>query len=220
MSAPTAPALTTDELLTTTRNVRKRLDLERPVPRELVLECLDLAFQAPNGSNQQSWEWLVVDDAGVRKQLAECNRAALEHFQAILARDPRALDANDVGRNLRMPAISTSVYHLIENLERVPVHVIPLVRGRLERANSFYQASVWGSIWPAVWGFMLALRSRGLGSALTTLHLWKEREVAERLGIPYDDYTQAGLIPVAWTQGRFRPAQRLPAREIVRWNRW
>ncbi len=216
-----ALALSIDDLLTTTRNVRRRLDLERPVPRELVEECLDLALQAPNGSNQQSWEWLVVDDPPTRKALAEHNRAALAHFQQLLEHDPRALDRNDVGRNERMVEISGSVYHLIENLERVPVHVIPLIKGRLERANAFYQASVWGSIWPAAWSLMLALRSRGLGSALTTLHLWKEREVAELLGIPYDDYTQAGLLPVAWTLGTgFRPAQRVPARDLIRWNRW
>jgi nitroreductase len=214
-------ALSIDELLTTTRNVRKRLDLERPVERAVVEECLDLALQAPNGSNQQSWEWVVVDDAAKRARIAELNREALEQFTKILERHPEAMGAYDVGRNQRMDAISTSVYHLIERMQDVPVLVVPVVFGRTEQLSPFYQASIWGSILPAAWSFMLALRSRGLGSAWTTLHLWKEREVAEVLEIPFERYTQAGLFPVAYTLGTsFRPAQRVPARELIRWNGW
>jgi nitroreductase len=213
--------LSIDDLLTTTRTVRKRLDLERPVERVQVEACLDLALQAPNGSNNQSWEWVVVDDAGVRARIADLNREALEHFTKILERNPEAMGAYDVGRNQRMEMISTSVYHLIERLQDVPVLVVPLILGRTESLNAFYQASLWGSVLPAVWSFMLALRSRGMGSAWTTLHLWKEREVAEVLGIPYERYTQAGLFPVAYTIGtEFRPAQRVPARELIRWNGW
>ena len=120
-----------------------------------------------------------------------------------------------------MGQITTSVLHLIERLQDVPVLVIPLLRGRVEGLNAFYQASLWGSVLPAAWSFMLALRSRGLGSAWTTLHLWKEREVAELLGIPYATHTQAGLFPVAWTVGtEFRAAQRRPAAEVLHWNRW
>ena len=213
--------LSIDEVLTTTRNVRKRLDLERPVERAVVEACLDLALQAPNGSNNQSWEWVVVDDAAKRARIAELNREALEHFTKILERRPEVMGAYDVGRNRRMEAISGSVYHLIEHLAEVPVLVVPLILGRCEGLNSFYQASAWGSILPAVWSFMQALRSRGLGSAWTTLHLWREREVAEVLDIPCERYTQAGLFPVAYTIGtRFRPAQRVPARELIRWNGW
>ena len=214
-------ALSIDDLLTTTRNVRKRLDLERPVERAVVEDCLDLALQAPNGSNQQSWEWVVVDDGVTRARIADLNREALEQFTKILERHPEAMGAYDVGRNTRMDAISPSVHHLIEHMQDVPVLVIPAILGRTENLNAFYQASIWGSILPAAWSFMLALRSRGLGSAWTTLHLWKEREVAELLGIPFERYTQAGLFPVAYTRGTdFRPAQRVPAGELVRWNGW
>ncbi len=214
-------ALGVDELLTTTRNVRKRLDLTRPVERAIVEQCLDLALQAPNGSNQQSWEWVVVDDAAKRARIAELNREALEQFTKLLESKPEAMGAYDVGRNQRMGEISTSVYHLIEHLHQVPVLVVPVILGRTERLNTFYQASIWGSILPAVWSFMLALRSRGLGSAWTTLHLWREREVADLLDIPYDRYTQAGLFPVAYTVGtEFRPAQRVAARDLIRWNGW
>ena len=220
MSTPPL-ALGLDELLTTTRNVRKRLDLERPVPRALIEECLDLALQAPNGSNNQAWEWIAVDDPATRAQLAELNREALDHFVKLLEASPQGMSAFDIGRNDRAGQIETSVMHLVERLQDVPVLVLPIFRGRVERLNAFYQASVWGSILPAAWSFMLALRSRGLGSALTTVHLWREREVAELLGIPYEEYTQAGLWPVAFTVGtEFRPAQRRPAREVLHWNRW
>jgi nitroreductase len=214
--------LSIDEVLTTTRNVRKRLDLARPVERDVVESCLDLAMQAPNGSNNQSWEWIVVDDHATRHRMAEVNAAALAHFQTLLAEKPELLSASNVGRNdASMDRIGASVLYLIEHLGEVPVLVVPLIMGRLERANSFYQASQWGTIFPAAWSFMLALRSRGLGSALTTLHLWKEREMAEVLGVPYDKYTQAGLFPVAYTRGtEFRPGRRRPAAEVIHWNRW
>ena len=218
---PAPLALDPDALLTTTRNVRKRLDLERPVERAVIEECLELALQAPNGSNNQTWEWIAVDDADTRARLAELNREALDHFVELLDASPQGMAAFDIGRNDRAGAIETSVMHLVEHLHEVPVHVIPVFRGRVERLNAFYQASVWGSILPAAWSFMLALRSRGLGSALTTVHLWREREVAELLGIPFEQYTQAGLWPVAYTLGSdFRPAQRRPAAEVLHWNRW
>ena len=213
--------LSVDEVLTTTRNVRKRLDLARPVEREVVERCLELALQAPNGSNNQSWEWIAVDDPARRAAIAELNREALAHFLEILEKSPGGFAAYDIGRNERMDQISESVYYLIERLQDVPVLVIPAFRGRVERMNAFYQASTWGSIMPAAWSFMLALRSRGLGSSLTTLHLWKEREVAEVLGIPCEEYTQAGIFPVAYTLGtEFKPAQRRPARDVLHWNGW
>lgn len=214
--------LSIDEVLTTTRNVRKRLDLTRPVEREVVQSCLELALQAPNGSNNQTWEWIIVDDPTTRRRMAEINAAALAHFQSLLQTKPELLSASNIGRNdANMDRIGDSVLYLIEHLAEVPVLVVPLIRGRLEAANSFFQASQWGTILPAVWSFMLALRSRGLGSALTTLHLWKEREMAEVLGVSYDDYTQAGLFPVAYTRGtKFRPGPRRPAAEVIHWNRW
>lgn len=213
--------LTVDDVLSTTRNVRKRLDLERPVEREVIEECLDLALQAPNGSNQQTWEWMVIDDPAKRQQLADINRDALAHFMEMMDSRPDILSSRDMGRNQRMEQISDSVMFLIEKMQDVPVLVIPMHRGKMEGRNVFFQASMWGSIIPAAWSFMLALRSRGLGSALTTLHLLKEEEAAEALGVPYGEYTQAGLFPVAYTKGlNFKPAQRTPARDVIHWNAW
>jgi nitroreductase len=117
--------------------------------------------------------------------------------------------------------MSASVLHLIDHLHEVPVLVVPCTFGKVQGRSVFDQASIWGSILPAAWSFMLALRSRGLGSAWTTLHLWREQEMAELLGIPYEKVTQAGLFPVAYTTGDgFRPAERSGSDEAIRWNHW
>ncbi|MFN8628635.1 MAG: nitroreductase family protein [Candidatus Binatia bacterium] len=210
--------LNADELLTTTRAVRRRLDLDRPVPRALVEECLSLALHAPNGSNQQFWQWVVIDDPAVRAAVAQQYCEGMEDQIKLLSSGTGpAIDYSSADQQ----RISVSVYHLRDNMHRVPVLVIPTVAGRLDGADIFTQASLWGSILPATWSFMLALRSRGLGSAWTTVHLHRERAVAEILGIPYDKCTQAGLFPVAYTIGTtFKPGKRRSLGDFVHWNRW
>jgi nitroreductase len=214
------PRLSNDELLTTTRAVRKRLDLGRPVGREVVEQCIELALQAPNGSNTQPWRWVVVDDPEKRAALADVYRGAMDDY----VQRPRTGAHRGDRVDYSSPAaqrISASVYYLREHLDEVPVLVVPVVAGRTDGGSIFDQASVWGSILPAVWSFMLALRARGLGSAWTTLHLHREREAAELLGIPFDTHMQAGLFPVAYTLGdEFAPAPRAPVSEVVAWNSW
>ncbi len=201
----------TDHLLSTTRAVRRRLDLERPVPREVILECLRLAVQAPTGSNSQGWRWMVVTDADQRRQLARMYREGGEAYL-------RAAVAKAEG-DAQTRRVYESALYLTEVLDRVPVHVIPCIEGRVEGANAM-AASFYGSIIPAAWSFVLALRSRGLGSVWTTLHLFKEKEAAELLGIP-DNVSQIALLPVAYTTGGdFRPAARPPVEEITYWERW
>ena len=212
--------MTTDpvELLTTTRSVRKRLDLARPVDRATVEDCLRIGFQAPNGSNLQLYDWVLVDQPDIRAAIAEIYRRGLADQLALSAAstDPSPYPDTDAQKR-----ISASVSHLIEHLHEVPILVIPTVSGRLEDASIFEQASRWGSILPAVWNFMLALRTRGLGSAWTTLHLYREKEMAELLDIPYDQVTQAGLFPVAYTLGTtFKPANRSLSEQHVHWNHW
>jgi len=203
----------TDRLLRTTRAVRRRLDLARPVPRELILDCVRLAQQAPTGSNAQGWRWLVVDDAATRRGLAELYRRAAEAYLAQARARVPAADAQ-TGR------VYDSAGWLVEHLAEVPVHVIPCLVGKPLAAN-VVAASFYGSIFPAVWSFQLALRSRGLGSALTTLHLVHEAEAAALLGIDPERVTQCALLPVAFTTGSdFRPAERGPAEAITFWNRW
>ena len=208
--------MTVDEALTTTRAVRKRLDLTRPVPHDVLLECLQLAFQAPNGSNRQLWQWVVVDDAATRAQMAAIYNGALEDYAKQHTNLP-PIDRTDPA-NQRM---FESVDHLKEHLHEVPVLVVPAIRGRLDGAPITQQAHLWGSVLPAVWSFMLALRARGLGSCWTTAHLQHEEKMADLLGIPYAEYTQAGLFPVAYTIGTdFKPAKRLPLDPIVHWDTW
>ena len=205
--------LTADEVLTTTRSVRKRLDLERPVERDVLVECVEIAHQAPTGSNSQGWRWLFVEDQEKKTALAEMYRSNFYPYM----NDPNRPRRDDQGER-----ILDSAKYLADVLDRVPVLMIPLIAGRLDTGTpAFGQASSWGSLLPAVWSFMLALRERGLGSAWTTLHLPHEKQAAELLGIPFDQYTQAGLFPVAYTIGTdFKVAKRVPAEKFIRWDSW
>lgn len=209
--------LTADEVLTSTRSVRKRLDFEKPVPREVIMECLDLALQAPTGSNNQGWQFVFVEDEAKKKALADIYRTNATPYLAMDA--PQRGDMRDD----RAGAVKSSAEFLNENFEKAPVLMIPCLEGRPDRAEAGMQASYWGSLLPAVWSFMLALRSRGLGSAWTTLHLLGdgERKAAELLGIPFERYTQGGLFPIAYTKGAdFKKAQRLPAEQLAHWDSW
>jgi nitroreductase len=203
----------TDRLLSTTRAVRRRLDLARPVPRALLLEAVRLAQQAPTGSNQQGWRWLLVDDPQLRRGLADLYaKAANAYLEMARQQIPEG--------DTQTARVYDSAFWLADHLAEVPVHAIPCLEGRPMEGN-LLGASFYGSIFPAVWSFQLALRSRGLGSALTTLHLVHEREVAELLGIDHERVTQVALLPVAWTRGgEFRPAARPAPESIVHWNRW
>ncbi len=202
----------TDELLATTRAVRKRLDFSRAVPREIINECLELAVQAPTGSNSQTWRWVVVDDADKRAALAAIYRKAAEGYLS------SAAEQAPTGQTKR---VFDSALYLMENLEKAPVHVIPCVKGRPpEGSPTMALGGLFGSIFPAVWSFQLALRSRGLGSTLTTLHVVHEGEAADLLGIP-DDVMQVALLPVAYTLGTdFKRASRPPVANITHWNGW
>jgi nitroreductase len=203
--------LTPDELLSTTRAVRKRLDLARPVEREVLEECLQLAQQAPTASYSQNWHFVVVTDAGKRAALGELWRQVAYPY----------LERGGGPRPGQMTRIASAVVHLAEHIHEVPVHVIPCVRGRPEGKPNARVASMFGSIIPAAWSFMLAARSRGLGTVWTTFHLMHEREAAELLEIPYDEVTQVALIPVAYSIGtEFKPGRRKPLDSMVHWDRW
>jgi nitroreductase len=202
---------TVDELLTTTRAVRKRLDLTRPVGRDVILECIRLAMQAPTASNAQDWRWMVVTDADKRAAIADIYRSIGAQYLA---------HATETASDPQTRRVYESALSLTDTLAQVPVHVIPCLDQRIDDAELGVAAAAWASIIPAGWSFLLALRSRGLGSVWTTMHLFKEQEVAEVLGIP-PTVTQAALFPVAYTIGTdFRPAARPPAETITFWNTW
>jgi nitroreductase len=216
--------LTPDELLSTTRSVRKRLDFTRPVEPEVVRECLALALQAPNGGNGQRWRWMVVTDPDKRQALGDCYRRGDNNFRtpapslAAAATDSSAGDPAQAARDRRREESSE---YLAEHIHEAPVLVIPCYLGRPEGRTASRQAILWGSTLPAAWSFMLALRARGLGAAWTTAHLEYERDAAAILGIPYETVVQTALLPVAYTIGTdFKPGARKPVDEVIRWNAW
>lgn len=186
---------------------------------EVIQECFQLAVQAPTAGVEQNWHFLVITEPAQRKALAELyckgwasNREFIEEHAAA------ALAGNQAAMYTRVGA---SAQYLLEHLHEVPVHVIPCIEGRSENLSVIQQINVWGSIMPATWSFMLAARSRGLGTSLTCYHLFFEREAAEVLGIPYEQVMQTALIPVAYTLGdTFKPAARKPLNEVLHWNRW
>jgi nitroreductase len=212
--------LSADEVLTTTRAVRKRLDLETPVPESLLRECLEIAVQAPSGSNSQGWHFMLVTDQAKKSAIADYYRRAFDAYQA---------SPNRPTRNFSEPAMAAaherildSARYLVDNLARVPALLIPCCTGRPDAPgmNLMAMASVFGSILPAVWSFMLAARERGLGTCWTTLHLSYEKEIAALLGIP-ETHAQVALIPVAFTRGAdFQPAPRKDLDTLLHTNSW
>ena len=209
--------LTPDELLSTTRAVRKRLDFERPVPLDLVMECIALAQQAPTGSNRQTWHFMVVTDPAKRQALGEIYAKAFGSYRTspVYA---GAITTGDPERDAQQQRVGTSAEFLAENMGRAPVLVIPCIEGRVKGAGA---AGALGSILPAAWSFMLAARARALGTCWTTLHLMFEQEAAEVLGMPYESVTQTLLTPVAFTKGTdFKPANRPDPSTITHVDTW
>jgi len=214
----TSDRVATDKLLTTTRSVRKRLDLTREVEPQVIQDCIDIAMQAPTGTNAQNWAFVVITDPAKKKFIADAYRNGGEMMAG--SGYPPPLEPGDPREHV-MPKVMESAGYLGEILEQVPVFVIACVRGRVESVPMVIaQASTYGSILPAAWSFMLALRSRGLGTAWTTIHLFQEQAISELLGIP-DDWTQTVLFPVAYYTGDdFKPAHRLPSDTMTHWDSW
>jgi nitroreductase len=211
-------ALSPDELLTTTRSVRKRLDLDRPVPLELVKECIEIALQAPTGSNQQGWHWIVVTDPELRAQIGAYYKRSHERYATSAAYADRVA-ALSAERQAVQTRVGTSSRHLADHMGDVPVHVIVCIAAG-EQLPADNQAGLWGSLLPAAWSYQLAARARGLGSAWTSLHLAYEREISELLGIP-PAVRQGVLLPTAYYTGEtFKPAPREPVEKVLHIDRW
>lgn len=223
MTAPADPyclGLSADEVLTTTRSVRKRLDFDRPVPQELLTECVRVALQAPSGSNRWLMRFVIVTDQGQREALAAVYRKAYEYYRTI----PTYIGAVDKGsheHNVNQQRTAESADYLAENMHRAPALVVACVLGKAENGPSIAKTTLLGSVLPGMWSFMLAARNRGLGTCWTTVMLFREEEAAEVLGIPNDKVTMAALSPVAFTKGTdFRPAMRPAPEEVIHWDRW
>jgi nitroreductase len=212
--------LTPDELLSTTRSVRKRLDLSRPVEPELVRECIELAAQAPTGGNNQGWHFVVVTDEEKRRQLGEWYRQGFDLVYGNPEANIAAMPQDDPAHLETTRRVLGSARYLADHMGEAPVHVIPVIEGRTDAAPVAMQAAIWGSLLPAAWSFMLAARSRGLGTCFTTLHLIQEQASHELLGLP-DHVMQGALIPVAHTLGTdFKPAPRRDLDRIIHHDHW
>ena len=215
------PHLSVEEVLTTTRAVRRRMDLGRPVEPDLIRECLELALQAPNGSNIQGWHFVVVTDADKRAALADLYRRGGVAYAERAAPGGRTDRRYSEEERVAHRRVMGSAGYLYEHIGEVPAFLIPCIYGRFDGAALVDQATWFGSILPAVWSFMLAARSRGLGTSWTTVHLVYESEAAAILGIPYETITQVALIPIAHTIGQeFKPADRLPLDRVLHWDTW
>lgn len=214
--------LSPDELLTTTRSVRKRLDFTRPVEPEVIRECLELAVQAPTGSNSQDWHFVVVTDQERRRALGDIYRKGYWQYRERLAAQAATTGSTlTPERQATLTRVRSSSEYLADHMHEAPVLLVPCIWGRADGLSSEEQAGMWGSILPAVWSFMLAARARGLGTTWTTLHLTFEQEAAGVLGIPYEKVTQTALIPVAYTLGTaFKPAPRAPLESVLHWEKW
>jgi nitroreductase len=211
-----------DQVLATTRSVRRKLDFERPVPPEVIEACIDLAVQAPTGGNREGWRFLVVTSAEQKQRLAEIYRKSFELFARLREEAARAAPGTmrDSASPNPPPPPRPQYRELAENLHRVPVLIVCCIEGRADPTSTASQVALYGSILPAAWSLMLALRSRGLGATWTTLHLRHEAEAAAVLGIP-DGVTQTVLLPVGYMKDAvLKPAARKPAREVTYWDRW
>jgi nitroreductase len=217
--------LTNDELLSTTRAVRKRMDFDRPVEQEVLMECMELALQAPSGSNAQGWHFLFVTDPGKRQAIGDIYSNLFDNVYAASPMSAGQVHGDDPTMAATQERVMSSAQYLADNMAKAPVFLIPCVSGRVDNVTgemaNVGQASTFGSIIPAAWSFMLAARARGLGTCWTTIHLMQEKAVAEILGIPYDEVTQVALIPIAYTKGTdFKPAPRKPMDDIVHFDAW
>jgi nitroreductase len=214
--------LSADEVLATTRAVRKRLDFDRPVEDAVLRECLELAIQAPTGSNAQGWQWVVLTNPDKKKALGDIYRRAFDVYEMMDGVNARTIyQGPDEARRAQHGRVMDSAAYLADRMGEVPTMLIPCLPGRVDGAPNLMAASLYGSILPAVWSFMLAARERGLGTSWTSLHLMFEEEAAGVLGIPYADVTQVALIAVGYTQGTdFKPARREPLDTVLHWNQW
>jgi nitroreductase len=210
-----------DTVLRTTRAIRKKLDFSRPVPPEVIRECLEIALQAPTGSNRQNWHFVVVTDPETKAALGDIYSRGVEAARGHVANLTRITPSDAVGYEAQTARVMDSAGWLFDHIGDVPGMLVPCLSGRLATSSPSALASQLGSIIPATWSFMLAARARGIGSVWTTVHLALEEEAAKVLGIPYEEVTQIALIPFGYVVGDpFKPAKREPLDLVLHWDRW
>jgi nitroreductase len=210
-----------DEVLSTTRSVRKRLDFDRPVDDAVLRECLELTLQAPTGSNAQNWQFVVVTDTEKKKAVGEIYRRAFDIYEQMPQNAANVYAGPDPSRVAQQERVMDSARYLADRMGEVPAMFVPCLNMRIDGAPNIAAASMYASVMPAAWSFCLAARERGIGTSWTSLHLMFEEEAAAVLGIPFADVTQLALIAVGYTKGTdFKPARREPLDSVVHWNQW
>ena len=213
--------LTPDQLLTTTRAVRKRLDFSQPVPDDLVRECVATAFQSPSGSNNPTMQFVVVRDEAKRRAIGDVYRQCFSAYKSMDGVYAGSIDKGSDEANAQQQRVASSADYLGEHMGEAPVLVIACTAGRTDGQPGMMAASILGNVLPAMWSFMLAARVRGLGTCWTTLHLMQEQAVADIVGIPFDAVQQVCLSPLAYTKGTdFKPAGRPDPETIIHWDTW
>ena len=217
---PISVPLTTDELLTTTRAVRRRLDLSRPVPRSLVEECLEVAIHAPTPSNSQYWDFVVVEDPDKKRVIGDHYRQAWEVYLTLpIAASNLPVEGDQ--RRMEQLRATASAQYLADHYHEVPIMMIPCIHPRADKEEALLQCSFYGGVIQAAWSFQLAARARGLASCWTSLHLMFEREIAGLLGIDYDETQQVAAICLGWSKGTdFKPSPREPLADKLHWDSW
>ena len=214
--------LDADQLLTSTRAVRKRLDFSRTVDEQVIRECVEIAMQSPSGSNNMTMRFVVVRDEAKRKAIGEVYRQCYEIYRSLDGVYIGSIDKGGEAENAQQKRSTDSADYLANHMGDAPALILACTQStRMENAPSMVTASTMGNVLPAMWSFMLAARARGLGTAWTTIHLMMEQQVADILGIPFHEVQQACLSPLAYTVGTdFKPAHRPPADSIIHWDGW
>lgn len=214
--------LNPDELLSTTRAVRKRLDFSRPVPDDLIRECVSAAMQSPSGSNNMTMQFVIVRDAAKRAAIGQVYRQCYSIYQSMDGVYVRSIDKGEPVAQAQQMRVADSADYLGDHMGDAPALVLACTAsGRVDGAPAMMAASVMGNVLPATWSFMLAARARGLGTAWTTVHLMMEQQVADIVGIPFDAVQQVCLSPLAYTLGTdFKPAARPSPDSIIHWDQW
>lgn len=210
-----------DDLLRTTRSVRKRLDFERPVAKEVLRECVETALQAPSGSNRWALQFVIVTDPERRRAIGDVYRDCYETYRSLDGVYIGSIDKGAPDRNEQQQRTTLSADHLGEHMGEAPALVAACAPARAEDGPAIRKTTLLGSVLPGMWSFMLAARLRGLGTALTTVGLFDEPRTYEAFGIPIEEVTIGAITPVAYTKGNdFKPALRPDPDEVIHWEGW
>lgn len=213
--------LTPDQLLHTTRAVRKRLDFTKPVDDDVIRECVAAAMQAPSGSNNMTMRFVVVKDAAKRAAIGDIYRQCFDIYKTLPGVYAGSIEKESEVEQAQQRRVVDSALYLADHMGEAPALVIACTAGRLDAAPAMMAVSSMGNLLPGMWSFMLAARARGLGTAWTTVGLMMEQAIADVVGIPFAEVQQACLTPLAYTIGTdFKPALRPEPDTIIHWDSW